>query len=63
MTKKEILENNKEEIECLLACYELECSELLDILGNFPIILSEFLCCLEENFEKDGFTFEHEKLI
>ena len=62
MTKEEIVNTNKEAIEYVLKCYELECSELLDILGNFSIISAEFLCCLEENLEEYEFDFEHEKI-
>lgn len=60
MTIKDIVKINKEAIEDVLKCYELECSELLDIAGNFSIISTDFVIQLDEVLPETGFNFEYE---
>lgn len=62
MTKREIIKQNKEAIECILQRYELNGNELLKLFGKFSIIGTDFLCELSEIIPEEGFQFDYEKM-
>lgn len=61
MTKREIIKQNKEAIECILQRYELNGNELLKLFGKFSIIGTDFLCELSEIIPEEGFQFDYNK--